>query len=172
MAESVPLTPMGREEIHKLETALLIGTLFRPDVLKAIKDASERITWIDSLAVAAAALARHKAGIPVTQIAEEIGRTEATVRNHLQGKTEAGKLVQQTYEMLKEKGLQLPVLDVEDFEKIPELKQELQEAKSELQRLKSKVSEYESELQKYRDVAAEVLKALEDTSRRLREILE
>ena len=55
----------------------------------------------DSLAVAAGALAREKAGIPVSRIAEELGRSEATIRNHLGGRTEAGRLVWETYEMLR-----------------------------------------------------------------------
>jgi predicted transcriptional regulator len=29
MSEEIPLSPIGREEIHKLEYALLVGTLFR-----------------------------------------------------------------------------------------------------------------------------------------------
>ena len=32
MSEEVPLTPIGREQIHKLESALLIGSILRPDV--------------------------------------------------------------------------------------------------------------------------------------------
>jgi len=70
----IPLKPLGREEIHKLESALLVGTLFRPEVIQFLSDPSERITWVDSLAVAAAALAREKANMTVPQIAEELGR--------------------------------------------------------------------------------------------------
>jgi probable regulatory domain-containing protein len=64
------------------------------------EDPKDRITWIDSLAVAAGALAREKAGMSVSRIADELGRGEQTIRAHLTGKTEAGKLVRETYEML------------------------------------------------------------------------
>ena len=39
--EEVPLKPIGREEIHKLESALLVGTLFRSEVLEALKSLVE-----------------------------------------------------------------------------------------------------------------------------------
>lgn len=42
------------------------------------------------MAVATAASAREKAKMPISQIAEELGRTEATIRSHLQGKTRIG----------------------------------------------------------------------------------
>ena len=96
----VPLRPLGREEIGKLESALMVGTLLRPEVLEALRDSGTRLTWVDSLAVAAGAIARHKAGMAVPRIAEELGRTEATVREHMAGKTKAGKLVLETYEWL------------------------------------------------------------------------
>jgi len=70
--EEVPLTPMGRDEIHKLEVALLVGTLLSPEVIELLRDPDERLTWVDSLAVAAAALARERAHITVPQIAEEL----------------------------------------------------------------------------------------------------
>lgn len=97
---SVPLKPLGREEVGRLESALMVATLFRPEVLEALRDSSTRLTWVDSLAVAAGAIARHKAGIPALKIAEELGRTETTVREHIAGKTKAGKLVLETYEWL------------------------------------------------------------------------
>lgn len=96
----VPLKPLGREEIGMLESALMVATLLRPEVLEALRGASERLTWVDSLAVAAAAVARQKAGMTASKIAEELGRTEATIREHLAGKTRAGKLVLETYEWL------------------------------------------------------------------------
>jgi len=94
----IPLKPTTREEISKLESSLLVGTLLKEDILQKIRESADKLTWIDSLAVAAGALAREKAGMPVTQIAEELGRTEQTIRNHLHEKTEAGKLVRETYE--------------------------------------------------------------------------
>jgi probable regulatory domain-containing protein len=98
----VPLKPLGREDIQKLEAVLLIGTVSRKDVIEKMRNADpkDRITWIDSLAVAAGALAREKAGMTVTRIADELGRGEQTIRAHLTGRTEAGKLVKKTYEML------------------------------------------------------------------------
>lgn len=99
--------PIGKEDIHKLETALLIGTLFRPEVMEEIRNSSERLTWVDSLAVAAGAFARSKAGMTVPEIAEELGRTEATIREHLKGESKAGKLVIKTYELLKEGTLKI-----------------------------------------------------------------
>jgi probable regulatory domain-containing protein len=98
--ERIPVRPTSAKEIRELEIALIIGTLFRADVLQEIMDPKEFTTWVDSLAVAAGALAREKAGYPVSKIAEELGRTETTIRNHLQGKTKAGQLVRETYEKL------------------------------------------------------------------------
>jgi len=150
VSEEIPLSPIGREEVHKLEAALLVGTLFRPEVLEALKDPSERLTWVDSLAVAAAALARSKAGMPVTKIAEELGRTEATIRSHLTAKSKAGQLVQQTYERLAKEGfkLEIAVGDVQLREELErerrrrvELEDKLAKVKEVLQRLISELGE-------------------------------
>lgn len=145
----IPLKPLTREEIHKLETALLFYTMLRKDVFEMIKDPEQRITWVDSLAVAAAALAREKAGMPIKQIAEELGRTETTIREHLQGKTKAGALVRETYEMLARGQLPELVIDSPEAlakvigksveiaaapaaEKLEQLKQTLKEVKEKL----------------------------------------
>ena len=150
MAE-VPVKPAGRQDIHKLETYLLIGTLLRKDVIERIKNAEDRLTWIDSLAVAAGALARGKAGMPATEIAEELGRSEATIRNHLNKKTEAGKLVSETYEMLV-KGQIDPVAAVlsaaGDIEKF---KEELDRVVRERNELKERVRELEEEGRRLRE---------------------
>ncbi len=106
---TVPLKPIGKEDIKKLELALILGTLFREDVIEQIRSAEDKVTWLDSLVVAAAALARERAGIPVARIAEELGRTEATIRNHLGGKTEAGRIVKETYKILVESGGKLEI---------------------------------------------------------------
>ncbi len=98
----IVFNPVSREEIHKLESFLLFATLFRPEVLELIRDPSERLTWVDSLAVASAALAREKAGMTISQIAEELGRTEQSIRKHLKGESKAGKLVRETFELLKQ----------------------------------------------------------------------
>lgn len=98
----IPLVPTSKTEINKLEHVLVLGTLFRPEILKLIKDPRERITWVESLAVASGSIAREKAGYTVREIAEELGRTEQTIRKHVKGETKAGKLVRETYNMIKE----------------------------------------------------------------------
>ena len=97
----IPLNPIGRQDIHKLETILLTATLLRPEVLDMIRTSSERLTWVDSLAVAAGALAREKAGMTLPRIADELGRTEQTIRKHLKEESKAGQLVRETYETIK-----------------------------------------------------------------------
>ncbi len=109
VVSTIPLKPIGKEDIKKLELALILGTLFREDVIEQIRSAEDKVTWLDSLVVAASALARERAGIPVSRIAEELGRTEATIRNHLGGKTEAGRIVRETYKKLVEKGGELEI---------------------------------------------------------------
>ena len=132
----VPLKPLGREDIQKLEAVLLLGTVSRKDVIEKMRsaDPKDRITWIDSLAVAAGAIAREKAGMTVPRIADELGRGEQTVRAHLTGKTEAGKLVRETYEMLLkgEKVLTFMVREAE-IEREKREKAELQEKLGKLQ---------------------------------------
>jgi len=114
----VPLKPLGKEEIRKLELALILTTLTRPDVIEKIRSAEDKLTWLDSLVIAAAALARDKAGYPVSVIAEELGRSEITIRNHLVGKTEAGKLVLESYEILRSTGgtLSIPIATSSEIE--------------------------------------------------------
>ena len=152
MSEEIPLTPMGREQIHKLESALLIGSILRPDIIEVLKNPEERLTWVDSLAVAAAALAREKAKMSIPQIAEDIGRSEGTIRNHLHGKTKAGQVVRETYERFVKEGvnIQLPEiftgptkpLDVsEKDEEINRLKKELDESQRKVNELRSVLSE-------------------------------
>jgi probable regulatory domain-containing protein len=122
--------PIGKEEIHKLETALLIGSLFRPEVMEEIRNSSERLTWVDSLAVAAGALARNKAGMSTSEIAEELGRTEQTIREHLKGDTKAGKIVAETYDMLKSGKLDLNKMLTDTGpikEKLENVKKEIEE---------------------------------------------
>ncbi|MEM1506969.1 MAG: transcriptional regulator [Candidatus Bathyarchaeia archaeon] len=123
----IPLSPIGREQIHKLEAILLINSIFRPDVLEELKKSEERITWVDSLAVAAAALAREKAKMTVSQIADELGRTEATIRNHLQGKTRAGQIVRETYEKISRENVTVMLPEFISTEEIKRLRSELEE---------------------------------------------
>ena len=142
----IPLKPVGAKEVRELEIALIIATIFRPDVISEIMDPKEFTTWLDSLAVAAGALARDKAGYTISRIAEELGRSEATIRNHLHGKTKAGKLVRETYDMLKAGKLKLALpIPVESElkmlrEKIARLEQVIKEAREELLRIAEKLS--------------------------------
>lgn len=106
---NIPVKPSTAREVRELEVALMIGSIFRPDVMRGFSDPNEFTTWIDSLAVAAGALAREKAGYPVKKIADELGRTEATIRKHLAGETKAGQIVKETYEMLVKGKLKLAV---------------------------------------------------------------
>ncbi len=64
----------------------MIETILRPEVLEMLRKSTERLTWVDSLAVAVGAIARERAKMPISKIAEEFGRTEATIRNRLAGK--------------------------------------------------------------------------------------
>lgn len=149
----VPLKPTGAKEVRELEIALIIGTIFRSDVIKEIMEPRDFTTWLDSLAVAAGALAREKAGYPISRIAEELGRTETTIRNHLQGKTKAGQLVRETYEMLARGKLKLalpiqavPAEDVKKLqEQIDKLRNTLLEVKKKLEETSSLVNKALSE---------------------------
>ena len=142
---NIPVRPTSRREVQQLETALVIGTLYRPEVVELIKDPLERATWVDSLAVAAAAIAREKFGMPVSQIAEEIGRSETMVRAHLQGKTKAGKLVRETYEKLVRGELKLAVpfggirLTHDEYRRFKELEERAKRLESEVRELKQKL---------------------------------
>ncbi len=152
---NVPLRPTSKREIQQLETALIIGTIYRPEVLDLIRDPLERATWVDSLAVAAAALAREKAGYTVSQIAEELGRSETSIRAHLHGKTKAGKLVRETYDLLARGQLRLVVPFVSGTEAIkPEELRELLKAREKLKEVEER------------------LRILEEENRRLKEQLE
>jgi probable regulatory domain-containing protein len=144
MSEEIPLNPIGKKDIHKLETILLTATLLRPEVLEMIRSSSERITWIDSLAIAAAALAREKAGMTITQIAEELGRTEQTIRKHLKEESKAGQLVKETYEMIKylvKEGRANDIFSLLPFERKDESKKLKEELKEALLKIKEEIEE-------------------------------
>lgn len=154
----VPLKPLGREDIQKLEAVLLLGTVSRQDVKEKMQsaDPKDRITWIDSLAVAAGALAREKAGLSVPRIAEELGRSEQTVRFHLTGKTEAGKLTRETYEMLTrgEKILSFLIKDVEKTPKEGAERLEKAEIRQKLVKLQEEVEKIQKTLKEVIDLLA------------------
>jgi len=142
----VPLKPLGKEDIRKLELSLILGTLLRPDVTDAIRKAEDKLTWLDSLIIAAGALARERAGYSLGKIAEELGRTESTIRNHLTGKTEAGRLVKETYDNLVKAGGRL------ELEVLPGGK--------EVEELRAKVSELEEKLKKVKETLSSLLQSL------------
>ncbi|MFP3258034.1 MAG: regulator [Caldivirga sp.] len=110
-SEEIPLKPLGKEDIRKLESALLTMVLFSRETFEELQNPHGRLTWVDSLYTAAAALARSKAGMSLSQIADEIGVTEATLRRHLRGETKAGQLVLKAYERLSKEGfkVELPI---------------------------------------------------------------
>jgi len=124
----IPLKPLGREDVRKLESALLVMSLFSPETLQAIRDPHERLTWVDSLYTAAASLARERAGMPASKIAEELGVTEATVRRHLRGETKAGQVVAKVYDRLAKEGFRLELpegLPISGEEKLKEKLEQL-----------------------------------------------
>jgi len=170
----VPLNPVGREEIHRLESILLFATLFRPEVIELIKDPAERLTWVDSLAVAAGALAREKAGMTIREIAEELGRTEATIRKHLKGETKAGQLVRETYELIKQGKLDELVKNVEVLAKGGQLValEEYEKLKKEKEELEAKVKELKEQLEKLEEQNRELQAKLENVRRILSDTLE
>lgn len=151
----ISLTPLGREDIHKLEAALLVGTLFRKEVLDLIRDPSERLTWIDSLAVAAGALAREKAKMSVRDIAEDLGRSEAVIRGHLAGKTKAGELVRETYEKFVKEGVKPEFLLF-----TPEEAERLEEERRRAEKLSEALENLLADLRKALDRAEEALRSL------------
>ena len=146
----ITLNPIGREEIHRLEVALLLGTLLRTEVIQLLKDPSGRLTWVDSLAVAAGAIARERAKMTVSQIAEELGRTEATIRNHLAGKTKAGQLVRQTLHKFIKEGVKIeigiPIISEEELEKLKKLEEEKKKLENILEKVKKTLKELLAEL--------------------------
>lgn len=188
---NVPLKPIGKKEISQLEMALIVGTLYRPEVLELIRDPIERATWIDSLAVAAAAFARYKAGIPVSQIAEELGRSETTIRSHLNQKTKAGKLIAETYEKIRKSELKLalpfikaPMASAEEEIRVlrseleelrkrnKSLEEEIQVLKQEVENLRQQLSSKELEVEKLRKELESVNEEREEVSRKYTGLLE
>lgn len=157
---NIPLKPLGKSEIQQLEIALIVGTLYRPEILELIRDPAERSTWVDSLAVAAASLARSRAGMSVSQIADELGRTETTVRNHLSQKTKAGKLVTETYEKLRKGELRIFV----PFIKAPpaDLEERIKFMEQELSKYKDRVRDLESRMNELIQRNQELLKEIND----------
>ena len=155
--ENIPVRPTSAREVRELEIALIIGTIFRPDVIKEILHPREFTTWLDSLAVAAGALARDKAGYTLSKIAEELGRSETTIRNHLQGKTKAGQLVRETYEKLVRGQLTLSLPLIAGREVV----ERLQSLEKEVTRLKEALNKAASHVKEAAKVLEEAVKGLE-----------
>ena len=89
--------------------------------------------------VAAAALAREKAGMPASRIAEELGVTEATIRRHLRGETKAGQVVLRAFERLSREGFKV---------EFPEpLGVEIERLRSENEELRRRLDEVKRALQ-------------------------
>lgn len=149
----VPLRPISRDEIRRLETALLLASLFTQEFIELLRS-GERLTWIDSLATAAGALAREKAGMPIREIAEELGKTEATIRKHLKGETKAGQIVLKTYEKFVKEGvrIELPTLPTQSVEDVERFKQELEEAKRRIEEMKRELSRCEELRRKFEEL--------------------
>jgi len=134
--KSIPLNPLGKNDIKKLETFLIICTLYRPEILELIKDPNERSTWIDGLAIAAAAYARYKAGMPISLIADELGRSEESIRNNISGKTKAGSLIIETYEKIKSGQLNLILSFNSSNKELDNLKNQVKNLNEEIEKLK------------------------------------
>jgi probable regulatory domain-containing protein len=128
------------------------------------EDPKDRITWIDSLAVAAGALAREKAGMSVSRIADELGRGEQTIRAHLTGKTEAGKLVRETYEMLLKGEKVLTFIfketEISSKEEIEKLKNEIEKERKEKNELQEKLNKMQNKLENIIKVLEQILSQL------------
>jgi len=117
------------------------------------------------LAVAAGALAREKAGMNVPRIADELGRGEQTIRSHLTGKTEAGRLVRETYEMLVrgEKVLSFMIREAE-----APSKEDVEKLKLELEKERKEKAELQERLGKLQSKIEDAVKALEEALNRLK----
>ena len=145
---SVPLQPLGKSDIKKLESALLVIALFDPEVVEKMRDPKDRVTWVDSLAVAAAAFARRKAGMSITEISDEVGRSEGTIRNHLEEKTEAGKIIKRAFQKLVENRGNIEIeISSSDIKR-----SEIEEAKVALDSMEKLLSELSENLNKLRKI--------------------
>jgi len=159
----VPVSPVSKKDIQRLEMALIIGTLYSPEVLELIRDPIERATWVDSLAVAAAALARSKAGYSIGQIADEVGRSETSIRAHLTGKTKAGQLVLKTYEKLVRGELKVVVPFAARAIAVPEdIEKRIKELEEVRKKLLDKVKQLEEELKSTKRELEEKSKVIEE----------
>lgn len=101
----------------------------------------------------------------VPRISDELGRGEQTIRSHLTGKTEAGKLVSETYEMLVrgEKVLSFMLKEAE-----APSKEELEKLKLELDKERREKAELQEKLAKLQGKIENAVKALEEVVNQLK----
>jgi len=170
----VPTIPTGKRDLQKLELALIVGTLYSPEVIELIKDPVERATWIDSLAIAAGALARQKAGYSLRQIAEELGRSEMSLRAHLSGKTKAGQLVLKTYERLIRGELKIvaPFISTIRSQREMELEDMLRQLELEKLNCQESLNRLSEELSRVKAELEIVKRSLEEKEKVINEIKE
>ncbi|OYT40570.1 MAG: hypothetical protein B6U89_01705 [Desulfurococcales archaeon ex4484_58] len=116
--------------------------------------------------------AREKAGYTISQIAEEVGRSETSIRAHLTGKTKAGQLVRETYEKLKNRELKVVVPFVKVSEEMVEkedLKKRIDEIKREYE---EKINTLKKEVELLRQENSDLKKQLEEKENILKNIKE
>lgn len=168
----IPAMPLTKKDAKLLEAALIMGTVLRSDILQQLISKEEVTTWLDSLAVAAAAFAMEKAGYPLSKISEELGRAEATIRRHLKGETKAGQLVKETYELLVKKQLKIsiPLFPSEESEEnLQKVIRELEEVKKQLQELEKEKERLQSKQSAALELVAKLSETLQALERTLKE---
>ena len=187
----VPLKPIGKREITQLEIALIVATLYRPEILELIRDPIERVSWMENIAIAAGALARYKAGMPLDRIAEELGRSVITIKSHLNQKTRIGRLISETYERFSrgEVKLSFPITKPyiissieevttlrEEVERIREINRNLEEQvnrqREEIDRLRHEISENENTIRNLNEKLEKSIKEKEELSEKYNKLLE
>lgn len=90
-------------------------------------------------------------------IASDLSRSVATIGRHLAGKTEAGRLVRETYERFAREGISIELpLPLRAAQK------EVEELKRELEKEKKTVEELKSKLDKARELAKELVSVLSE----------
>jgi len=117
----------------------------------------ERLTWIDSLATAAGALAREKAGMTLREIAEELGKTEATIRKHLKGETKAGQIVLKTYEKFMKEGvkIEIPFPGTVETPEVEKLRKEIEELKKQVEECRTQLSKCSEKIENIKKIVLE-----------------
>ena len=164
---NIPLKPRDKVEIQQLQSALMIATLSIPQIFEYLEDPVERVLFADELFVAAAALAREKAGYSISQIAEELGRNEVTIKAHLEGATRVGRIVREVYESLSKsekkelvvRRVNIVVANEEVAKKFMEMIKRLEDENSEL---RETIKKLEKELSTCKLTIEEILGVLKE----------